>query len=72
MIRNRNQNNLLFQALENVEKACESCHTSPPRPVAGLSMATRFQEIIAMDLKVYDSRIMLHLIDHATRLPVAK
>ena len=35
-------------------------------------MATRFQEIIAMDLKVYDSRIMLHLIDHATRLPVAK
>ena len=30
-------------------------------------MATSFKERIAMDLKFYKGRILLHLIDHATR-----
>ena len=34
-------------------------------------MATSFQECIAMDLKFYKGRILLHLIDHATRLSVS-
>ena len=34
-------------------------------------MATSFQECIAMDLKFYKERILLHLIDHATRLSVS-
>ena len=31
-------------------------------------MASRFQEYVAMDLKFYKGKILLHLIDHATRL----
>ena len=34
-------------------------------------MATSFQECIAMDLKFNKERILLHLIDHATRLSVS-
>ena len=34
-------------------------------------MATSFQECIAMDLKFYKERILLHLIDHTTRLSVS-
>ena len=31
-------------------------------------MATKFQECVAMDLKFYNGHILLHIIDHATRL----
>ena len=31
-------------------------------------MATEFQETVAMDLKFYNSKILLHLVDHCTRL----
>ena len=31
-------------------------------------MATKFQETVAMDLKFYNGKIILHLIDHCTRL----
>ena len=34
-------------------------------------MALSFQECIAMDLKFYKARILLHLIDHATRLSLS-
>ena len=34
-------------------------------------MATLFQECIAMDLKFDKGRILLHLIDHTTRLSVS-
>ena len=38
----------------------------PPRPTGGLSMATEFQEMAAMDLKFYNSKIPLHLFNHST------
>ena len=34
-------------------------------------METSFQESIAVDLKFYKGRILLYLIDHATRLSVS-
>ena len=34
-------------------------------------MATSFQECITMDFKFYKGRILLHLIDHTTRLSVS-
>ena len=34
-------------------------------------MATSFHECIAMDLKFYKGRILMHSIDHATRLSVS-
>ena len=41
---------------------------SSTRPIVGLPMATSFNETIAMDLKFYHGKILLHLIDHCTRL----
>ena len=43
---------------------------APQRPIVGLPMTTSFQECITMDLKFYKERILLHLINHATRLSV--
>ena len=42
------------------------------RPVVGLPMVTAFQEFVAMDLKFYNGNILLHLINHATRLSSSK
>ena len=49
-------------------KTCQIYQKPPSRPVVGLTLATTFQECIAMDLKFYKKRILLHLVDHATRL----
>ena len=37
----------------------------------GLPLATRIQETVAMDLRFYSGNILLHLIDHVTRLSTA-
>ena len=64
-----NQN--LVQEIKNVSNNCPICKKYkkiPPRPVAGLPMATEFQETVAMELKFYDSKFLLHLVDHSTQL----
>ena len=64
-----NQN--LVQEIKNVSNNCPTCKKYkkvPPRPVVGLPMATEFLETVAMDLKFYDSKILLHLVDHCMRL----
>ena len=59
---------------DEIRKISQDCHTcriykkAPPRPVTGLPLATHFQECVAMDLKFYKKHIILHIIDHATRL----
>ena len=61
----------LKQQIEDVSSNCKTCQhyqKPPPRPVLGLLLATKFQECIAMDLKFYKKRILLHLVDHTTRL----
>jgi hypothetical protein len=63
--------------MEEVKEVCKSCKTCqiykkpPARPVVALPTATRFKETVALDLKFYDGNILLHLIDHATRLSIA-
>ena len=55
-------------------KNCQTCKLykkPPPTPVVGLPLATDFQQTMAMDLKFYHGRIILHLIDHVTHLSVA-
>ena len=42
---------------------------TPPRPT-GLPLATKFIEVVAMDLKFYKGKTLLHMIDHTTRLSV--
>ena len=66
------KNNMeLKNEIVKVTNTCNTCKIfkkPPPRPVVGLPMASKFLECIAMDLKFYKKHILLHLIDHATRL----
>ena len=52
-------------------KVCQEYKKTPQRPVVGLSMAHRFNETVAMDLKEWKEGTsktwFLHLVDHATR-----
>ena len=43
----------------------------PQKPVVALPMGMTFQQCISMNLKFHKGRILLHLIDHATRLLVS-
>ena len=43
-------------------KVCESYTKTPPRPVAGTTMAHEFNENIAIDLKQWKGRWILHMI----------
>ncbi|XP_066913250.1 uncharacterized protein [Clytia hemisphaerica] len=64
----------LISEIKRVDKECTTCQIyrrSPPRPVVGLPMASKFLETVAMDLKFYDKKIILHLIDMCTRLSAA-
>ena len=60
----------LMDEIKNVERDCETCSRykkAPPRPVVGLPMAKAFNECVAMDLKFFRGKIILHMIDHASR-----
>ena len=60
--------------IDEIKKVTESCKTCtvfkkpPARPVVGLPMATDFNGCVAMDLKFFHGHIILHLVDHASRL----
>ena len=61
----------LVKAIQEVTNNCEVCivyRRPPPRPVVGFSMATRFNQCVAMDLKKFGKVWVLHMICHATRL----
>ena len=64
-------NDELVDLIRKKSKECRVCQEyqrPPSRPVVGLPMATTFGECVAMDLKFFHGKILLHLIDHATRL----
>ena len=49
-------------------KTCREYHKPSPRPIAGMTLATEFNKIVAMDLKMFKGRCILHLIGHVLRL----
>ena len=64
----------LVQKIEEVQKECKICKefSKPsPIPVVGLPNATKFNETVALDLKFFNSKIILHMIDHLTRFSSA-
>ena len=64
----------LKEALRTVSESCDTCRDfrkPPPRPAVGLPLATTFLECVGMDLKFYDGYILLHCVDHATRLSMS-
>ena len=65
------ENDELKSFIESVTNNCKICQVyqhTPSRPIVGLPMATKFCETVAMDLKEFDGKIILHLIDMCTRL----
>ena len=64
-------NKELKDEITKVSHECRTCLVYQKvltRPVVGLPMASKFQECVAMDLKFYAGHILLHLVDHETRL----
>ena len=60
----------LKSELQSVSDQCQTCleyGKELPRPSVALPSANCFQDTVALDLKFYDKKILLHLIDHATR-----
>ena len=60
--------------LEEINKSCDLCKRyakTPPRPVIGLPMAYHFNELVAMDLKQWNGRWILHIIDMWSRYTVS-
>ena len=66
-----NEDKELEKELHQAQKSCSNYQVyakAAARPVVGLPNANEFLETVAMDLKFYDSKTLLHLIDHAGRL----
>ena len=64
----------LIHEINEVSKNCKICleYKRPsPRPVVGLPLATRFNQMVAMDLKMINGKWVLHLIDHVSRFSAA-
>ena len=64
----------LVQMMEEVYKECDICkaYAKPePVPKVGFPHAKYFNETVAMDLKYFDGKIILHLVDHLTRFSTA-
>ena len=64
------RNRKLELEIEAVTKGCETCmkfKRPVPRLVVALPMANKFNEVIAMDLKVWDKYYFLVIVDLATR-----
>ena len=60
----------LIQEVGSVRRNCKVCKefTRPsPTPAVGMPHAERFNETVAMDLKFFEGKIILHAIDHLTR-----
>ena len=56
--------------MSQIEEKCELCKIyakTPSRPNVGMPVATKFYEKVAMDLKQWNSRWILHIIDMWSR-----
>ena len=65
------KNEALKNAIKEVTDSCDTCirfKKTPPRPVVGLPLATQVNECVGMDLKFHLGNIILHLVDHVSRL----
>ena len=58
----------------HVSEKCEICtvyHKPGFKPVVSVSLAEEFNEVVAMNLKIFESSIILHLVVHVTRFSAA-
>ena len=64
----------IIREVEEVTENCDVCKKykrSPPTPVVSLSLASRFNEVVAMDLIEVHGKYVLHLIDLFARYSAA-
>ena len=60
--------------LVEIQQKCQLCKRyaqTPPRPAVSLPMATSFNQKVAMDLKKWNDKWILHLVDMWSRLTVS-
>lgn len=60
--------------MEQIELKCELCKVytkTPSKPIVSLPMARKFNEKVAMDLKQWKDRYILHIIDMWSRYTVS-
>ena len=60
--------------LEEIDRKCDLCKRfskTPPLPVVGMPMATQFNEKVAMDLKQWNGRWILHIIEMWSRYTIS-
>ena len=65
------QYSMILKKIYDACKICKQYAKTPARPVVGLPMASRFNEKVAMDLKSWKGRWILHLVDMWSRLTVS-
>ncbi|XP_035684716.1 uncharacterized protein LOC118421507 [Branchiostoma floridae] len=61
--------------LQEIAHSCDVCkrfQRGPARPVAALPKSTRFNQVVAMDLKKWGGQYLLYFVDEYSRLTVAK
>ena len=64
----------LIQKIRKVSDQCKICHIyrrPAPKPVVAMPLATSFNEVVALDLKMFEGQWILHLIDHLSRFSAA-
>ena len=64
----------LEREIMSFTKSCETCkrHSKPiPRPVVAMPLASKMNEVVAMDLKSFDDKYFLVMVDHSTRFCAA-
>lgn len=60
--------------LTQIKNDCQTCkiyRRTPSRPVVGMPMASKFNETVALDLKKWKDRHILHMIDMWSRLTIS-
>ena len=59
----------LVSNCSEVSEKCEICEVYQKagfKPVVSVSLAVEFNEVVAMDLKIFESSIIPHLVDNVT------
>ena len=65
---------VLKNEIHSITDACDVCKRfkrAPSRPVVSLPLSSEFNELVAMDIKFYQSVPLLHIIDSCTRYSMA-
>ena len=61
-------------AIKEVSSQCDVCRRfkrRPLKPAVGFPLATQFNETVALDLKQFGNKYMLHMVDHLSRYGAA-